>query len=185
MKHILILGCILMLTACISAPSGLERDKFALHSLSEIDKESGNCQCKTVRLGGKIINVKALKDKMRLEILSLPIEEYSAKPRLNFSSDGRFIAYIPNFIDPERLKEQYITVAGVLHKNEQGYIDEASYSYPVVAVEHYQLWKKVKEYYYDPDDWNDYWEDRRSLWRMGGFYSFEQPVMRVRYNLYP
>ena len=96
-------------------------------------------------------------------------------------SNGRFIAYLNGFVDPENLKDQYITVAGVLSGKEQGKIDQADYRYPVVQAHQYRLWKLVQEYYYDPDDMYDYgpfypygWGAPRFMWA--------EP--RLRYNLY-
>ncbi|WP_373099897.1 MULTISPECIES: Slp family lipoprotein [Pasteurellaceae] len=175
---------IFTLSACVSAPKGLERDRYAIRSLSQIQTEDYACRCKSVRLGGKVLAVTALKQQTKLEILSLPIAEYSAKPLLDGATNGRFIAYIQGFVDPESLKDQYVTVAGRLTMQEQGKIDEAPYHYPVVAVENYKRWTLMREYYYDPDDdyWGGFWGFSRSRWGLGG--AFWRPEPRFRYGLY-
>lgn len=183
-KIILFPLMILSLSACISAPKGLEADQFTIQNIVEIEADDYQCQCKKVRLGGKIIAATALKDQMKLEVVSLPVSKFSAKPILDSVTDGRFIAYIKGFIDPENLKEQYITVTGVLNTQESGKIDEADYQYPVIQVEHYRRWKLVQEYYYDFDDWDYYRGYRRMYW--GGRFGspFWGAELRLRYNLY-
>lgn len=87
-------------------------------SLDKLVVEDYACQCKQARLGGKILSATALQGQMKLEILSLPLISLSAKPSLSAETNGRFIAYLEGFIDPERLKEQFITVKGTL-KNQK------------------------------------------------------------------
>ncbi|PJG82730.1 Slp family lipoprotein [Caviibacterium pharyngocola] len=183
-KYLFLSIAALSLTACISAPPGLERSPFTIQRLAQIQAEDYACQCKKARLGGKILAATALKDKTKLEILSLSISTYSAKPLLDSSVDGRFIAYLPGFVDPAMLKDRYITVAGALSGPENGKIDQADYAYPVVNTERYKLWRLVQEYYYDPDDWDDYWGARHSRWGWGWGSPFWRPEPRLRYNLY-
>ncbi|MDO5053976.1 Slp family lipoprotein [Pasteurella oralis] len=169
-----------LLTGCIMAPKGLERDQFTIQQLEAITEQDYACRCKQVRLGGKILSATALKGQMRLEILSLPIISLSAKPHLSAQTNGRFITYLDGFIDPASLKEQFITVKGRLQKQEVGKIDQVDYTYPVVMANHYKLWKLVPEYYYDPDEMADWRESRRRGWG----YPFWRPEPRVRYGLY-
>ncbi|PJG85193.1 Slp family lipoprotein [Conservatibacter flavescens] len=178
-KLLICLPLFLLLNACISAPPGLEKSEFRVQNLRKLSPDDYACQCKEVRFGGKIIAATALQNKTKIEVLSLPIASFSAKPVLTSTSDGRFMAYLEGFVDPETLKDQYITVVGRLMGMEKGKIDEANYDYPLIQVQHYKRWKLVEEYYYDPDDWYDYWESRR----FGGFFFF-RPEPRLRYNLY-
>lgn len=180
MKKLTALFMSVLLTGCIMAPKGLERDQFTIQRLEAITVEDYDCQCQQARLGGKILSATALKGQMRLEILSLPIISLSAKPYLSADTNGRFIAYLDGFIDPESLKEQFITVKGTLKKLEVGKIDQVDYTYPVVMVSHYKLWKLVSEYYYDPDEMADWRESRRRGWG----YSFWRPEPRLRYVLH-
>ena len=128
-----------------------------------------------------MISATALKNQTKVEVLNQTVAYFSAKPMIDSHSNGRFIAYLNGFVDPENLKDQYITVAGVLSGKEPGKIDQADYSYPVVQAHQYRLWKLVQEYYYDPDDMYDYgpfypygWWAPRFMWA--------EP--RLRYNLY-
>lgn len=167
------------LSGCISPPQGLEKNETTLQRLSQIQAEDYACRCKNVRFGGKVLSAQALKNQTKVEILSLPVLTFSAKPDIDGQTDGRFILYLKGFVDPETLKDQYITVSGTLSGKEKGKIDLADYQYPVIQAQHYKQWKLVEEYYYDPDDWADYWEARR--WGFG--YPF-RPTPKLRYNLY-
>ena len=177
------LFAISLLSGCISAPPGLERDKSAIQDLKKIKTEDYDCRCKKVRLGGKVVAATALKDKTRIEVISLPVLTFSAKPAIDAPTNGRFIAYLKGFVDPESLKEQYITVTGVLSGKEPGKIDQADYQYPVIDVTAHKQWRLVQEYYYDRDywdDWDDYWYPRRFGLRFHMFH--REPILR--YNLY-
>ncbi|MGV3059557.1 Slp family lipoprotein [[Pasteurella] aerogenes] len=167
------------LSACVTPPPGLERNEFTIQSVKKIEPSDYECQCKEVRLGGKVLSATALKDQTKIEVLSLPVRGLSAKPSIDGAVEGRFIAYLPGFIDPEYLKDQFITVAGKLINQEKGKIDQADYWYPVVDVIHYKRWKLVQEYYYEPDDW-DYWGYGRFGWSA----HFWRPEPRLRYHLY-
>ncbi|WP_115003705.1 Slp family lipoprotein [Haemophilus pittmaniae] len=166
------------LTACVNAPQGLQKEHFNLHSLSQVQPSDYQCQCKTIRLGGKILNATALPNQMKLEVLSYPISSVSAKPSLDMPSNGRFITYINGFIDPATLQEQFITVGGRLERREQGKIDQASYTYPVINAHHYRLWQLAQSYYYPHDDWDDW----GGFWRPRSAYWFAEP--EIRYYLY-
>lgn len=174
---------VLSLSGCISAPQGLERDKSAIQNLKKIQAEDYTCQCKKVRLGGKVVSATALKEKTKAEVISLPILTFSAKPAIDAPTDGRFIVYLDGFVDPEGLKDQYITVAGILKGQEKGKIDQADYQYPVIEATAYKQWRLVQEYYYDRDywdDWDDYWYSRRFGFRFHMFH----PQPKLRYTLY-
>lgn len=162
----------LALTACTLTPNGLEKDNVNIFSLKQLAETNQICQCKTtkqrVRLGGKILSATALEKQTKLEILSMPILPVTAKPNLDYKPDGRFIAYLAEFVDPEILKDQYITLKGLLQDYQQGKIDLYDYEFPVIQIENYQLWHLVAESYYDEGDIADWRESRAKgllFWR--------------------
>lgn len=172
----------LFLVGCVSPPKGLEKDQFTIQSFDRIEADDYTCRCKKVRLGGKVVSAVALKDKTKVEVLSLPISSFSAKPVLSSVTDGRFIAYLQGFVDPTGLKDQYITVAGLLTGQETGKVDEADYRYPVIEATAVKQWRLVQEYYYEADDWDSpFYRPFGWGWRHRSFWHAEP---RVRYNLY-
>lgn len=165
------------LAGCVSAPQGLEKEQFVITNYHEISPQDFNCQCKIIRLGGKIIQSEILPNKTKIEVLSLPVSNYSGKPIVEAQSDGRFIAYFNGFIDPENLKERYITLGGKLSGTEQGKIEQANYTYPVINIDKYRLWTLSKTYYYPNDDWDDwgFWGWRHRPW-------YSEPEIRYYLN---
>ncbi|WP_386686232.1 MULTISPECIES: Slp family lipoprotein [unclassified Lonepinella] len=181
MKKILFFITALLLVGCVNPPQGLEKDEFTIQNLKDIDQDHYACQCKDVRLGGKVLSVDVLKNQTKIEVLSLQVSSFSAKPVLDSTTNGRFIAYLKGFVDPESLKDQYITVKGKLTGKEMGKIDQADYQYPVVTVQAFKQWQLVKEYYYEYDDWDYYPFGFGPRWGLMGRFWFAQP--KVRYVL--
>ena len=60
-KMILVLTALsTTLVGCVNAPKGLEKEQFTLKSLSSIQPSDYSCQCKSIRLGGKVLTAQAL-----------------------------------------------------------------------------------------------------------------------------
>lgn len=169
LKGVLTFGFLALLTACVAPPKGLEKERFNLHRYQDISSEDIACQCKTVRLGGKIMNTTILANKTKIEVLSLPVASANGEPLVESQSNGRFIAYFDGFVDPENLKDRYITLGGKLIGQEKGQIEQAEYEYPVVAIQKYRIWTLTKSYYYEPDDWDDGWGWPRPWFMRPGF----------------
>lgn len=157
MKKIAIFLTALLLAACVNPPVGLEKNEFTIQSLKQIEQDDYACKCKKVRLAGKVITATALKTQTKVEVMSLPVASYSAKPVITSQTDGRFIAYLNGFVDPESLNNQYISVAGTLTGKEKGKIDQADYEFPVIQTTVYKQWRQRQEYDYDDYYWDDYY----------------------------
>lgn len=182
---VIVLGLLgLVLSGCILTPNGLEKEGVDIFSLKQLEETNQLCECKntnkTVRLGGKVLSATALEKQTKLEILSMPILPVTAKPNLDFKSDGRFVVYLPQFVDPEILKEQYITVKGVVTQYQKGKIDLYDYEYPVIEAKSYQLWHRVLESYYDEADLDD-WRRNRAK---GLFFWKPEPKTRFKLEKY-
>ncbi|NND89347.1 MAG: hypothetical protein HKN42_00685 [Granulosicoccus sp.] len=96
-----------------------------------------------VRWGGTIVGVSNLADgRTMLEIVSRPL--YSGgRPIHDDRSDGRFMAELDQFLDPEIVKPgRDMTVVGHLNRRTRGQIGQSSYVFPVVSVQDYRYWKK-------------------------------------------
>ncbi|MEA3412227.1 MAG: Slp family lipoprotein [Pseudomonadota bacterium] len=107
---------------------------------------------RSVRWGGKIAEVQNLETETGIEVVALPLER-RGRPRASGESDGRFLARIPGFIDPEVYKEgQLLTVFGKVSGQTERDIGEYRYLYPVVTAQAYYLWPPeiYYPYYYDP-----------------------------------
>ena len=170
-KTILVLTALsATLVGCVNAPKGLEKEQFTLKSLSSIQPSDYSCQGSIFRLGGKVLTAKALPNKTKIEVLSYPIYSTSAKPMIDEQPNGRFITYLNGFVEPESLKDQFITIGGTLLKTEQGKVD-------VIKTNHYRVWKLSQSYYYPDDMWDDW-----GFFGRRPYYWYGEP--EIRYYLY-
>ncbi|WP_273382328.1 Slp family lipoprotein [Actinobacillus porcinus] len=189
MKKIWLFLTALLLTACVNPPKGLEKDEFTIQSLKKIEADDYLCKCKKVRLAGKVISATALKTQTQVEVMSLPVANFSAKPIIDAQTDGRFIVNLTGFVDPAGLKDQYITVAGTLVGKEMDKIDQADYEFPLIQATAYKQWKQRQEYDYDDyydRDWDDYYYGGFG-WgypRIFGRFSWGYPEPKLRTVLY-
>ncbi len=96
-----------------------------------------------VRWGGTIASINNQSaGKTRLEVVSRPLYG-GGRPIHDDRSDGRFVAIVNAFLDPEIVKVgRDITVLGNVQRLESGTVGESAYVYPVVVVESYRYWKK-------------------------------------------
>ena len=143
MKKLLLLAFIIMISGCapvISRPVMDKVDKGVI--VREIFKDPQKYYGKTVILGGVIIKTENLETKTRVEVLESPLSS-SLRPGKDLEkSSGRFFAYIQGFSDPALFPTgRFITVAGTVSGVETGSIDKHSYTYPVISVEEYRVWK--------------------------------------------
>ena len=147
-KLILILISAILLTACQSVPQAVSGD-YSPVTINEARK-SPNSQA--VRWGGVIAKVENQEKQTVIEVVAKPLGS-SARPRDVDATSGRFLAIIPEFIDPVVYKEgREVTVTGNLSEIIEGKIGEMDYLFPVVSVSGHYLWKERKEY----RDWHHY-----------------------------
>ncbi|EGA68566.1 starvation-inducible outer membrane lipoprotein [Vibrio sinaloensis DSM 21326] len=137
---LLALPLLLILSACSSLPEELKSDNPQLVTEYETWK-SDKTGDYSVRLGGVIAKVTNLENSTRVEVVNLPISK-SGKPDINQEPDGRFIGYIQGFADPVKLSEgRLITLLGEGIEPENGKVGEFDYSFPVMKVEGFYLWR--------------------------------------------
>jgi len=96
-----------------------------------------------VRWGGTIVEVSNTATGTIVQIVSRPLRG-SGRPVRNDRTDGRFLAEVAGFLDPEIVKKgRDITVTGTLNGTREGAVGDTSYQFPVVAVDQYRYWKPV------------------------------------------
>lgn len=115
-----------------------------------------------VKWGGTITRVVNLADEQTLlEIVSRPLRS-NGRPVHNDTSEGRFVAYIDKFLDPEIVVSgRDITVVGTLVARQSGLIGETQYVFPVVAAQAISYWKTqtaVRQRFYP--HWSPYQRHR-------------------------
>jgi len=156
----------ILVSACVSpSPSG----EVAQASVLEVQQGTADTGL-PLRWGGTITRVQNKQDLTILEIVSRPLLR-SGRPRHNDKTDGRFLAEISGFIDPEIIGPgRDVSLVGTVVRVEKGQVGEADYQYPVMSVFNYRFWDELNEpdtyyrgypYYYPHDRfWYD-WPHRR------------------------
>jgi outer membrane lipoprotein len=140
-------------------------DLGVLETRGDIDAHTGQA----VRWGGTIVAVDNDAGESRLEIIARPLRK-DGRPLDVDTSPGRFIAVVDDFLDPAIFTEgRDITIYGTIEGERTGRIGERDYTYPVLKVVEYQLWRTFDSrdyppgyrsmYYYDPwySPWGPYY----------------------------
>ncbi|HGG60215.1 MAG TPA: Slp family lipoprotein [Gammaproteobacteria bacterium] len=150
----IILGAALLLGGCASNLPKPIADKPA-HTVplkqarQDIEANKGV----EVRWGGTVASVRNFPQRSEVEVVSRPLYA-NGRPKDSDQSDGRFIAVVRGFIDPDVYqKGRQVTVHGVIDGAQSGKIDAHDYRYPRVDADTLYLWPKLREDcadYYDP-----------------------------------
>lgn len=105
---------------------------------------------KTVLLGGNIIETQNLSDRTLIVVLQRPLG-FRKKPSGEDVSRGRFILYVPGFLDPAIYRHgRKITLVGSVIGKEVRPLGEIEYSYPVIEKKELHLWPPEESYVTEP-----------------------------------
>lgn len=146
--------------ACASVPAAIDRPPDAgaptpAEAADHADQHIG----REVRWGGTITSVENAREQTLIEIVARPLD-VSARPRPTDTSEGRFLAVVPGFLDPAIYREdRELTVTGRLSGVERRRVGEFDYPYPRVAVTGHHLWPERIHYRHEPSPygWHDPW----------------------------
>lgn len=155
-RFILSLACCALLSACaisqpappagekqlssISVSQAIEDEQLA--ELETIESSQAIDSKQLVRWGGTIASVTNRPDgSTLLEIVSRPLYR-DGRPIHDDRSDGRFLALVDTFLDPEIVSAgRDMTVLGNLTGKVSGTVGESIYLFPIVNVDDYRFWK--------------------------------------------
>lgn len=149
----LLLGCA-AIPAAVEAPPDDDAPGLAA-AARDADTHRG----KRIRWGGTIAGVENRTDQTLVEVVFRPLDRDS-RPRTTDTSDGRFLAVIPGFVDPAIYEQgRDITVSGHLDGATRRQVGDYRYNYPRVQVEGHHLWPKPVLVYREPPPygWHDPW----------------------------
>jgi len=159
----------LTLSGCVTGtPETIRQGPLASISVAQAQRDAPRFLGQPVRWGGEILSVQNREDTTQIEVLARPLDA-DGEPRSNAEGDGRFIAEIPEFVDPAEYPQgRQLTVRGRLLWLETRPVGDYPYRYPVVAAEQWHLWPEeparlvVPAY---PHPWYDPWYfDRYRPW---------------------
>lgn len=143
-KHLFVIISVSIISACSSTPTEIQvPDEATLVSFQKVsaDASASNVGA-NARWGGKIVEVKNLKDVSEIEIVFFP-ENSSGKPKVRDESAGRFKAVVKGFVDPMVFEQgRLITVLGQVGEKQSGLIGEQEYEYVTLNAAGYHMWKE-------------------------------------------
>ena len=164
---------LITLTGCASmqeAGDGSDTETQALPFL-QVKAAPDSLKGQAVVFGGNVLTARLLKDGTRIEILQLPLDR-SARPGYDLTqSQGRFLAFQREFLDPATLPAgTRVTVTGEVSGSITLPLDETNYTYPVIDIKQLRVWARsedvaprIRPYYMGPGPyWGPYWSP---FWR--------------------
>ena len=109
----------------------------------------------TVIWGGKVIETLNEPSVTFIRILQTPLD-FSGMPREEETSQGRFLAEVKGYVDPEVYRNgRAVTLAGEIGGSRAEPLGDMEYVYPVVKVLEIHLWRQYPLPYgpYPPPSW--------------------------------
>ena len=172
-----------ILSACSTMPEAIQYDITQEVSVQSIHQGKTTISGQTVRWGGVITQVINNEQGTWVEVLALQLNDIGRPSNNRLTNEGRFIAKIDQFLDPEVYQQGYsFTAIGKLADKIDGKIGEFKYSYPTINVEGHYLWPKYSQrtqHYVMPGYW---YYGFHSRWHFG--YNYYGYGIRHRYGLY-
>jgi outer membrane lipoprotein len=151
----------LMLTGCASqVPPAIREAPVNNPSVEAVRANTADFLQRQVRWGGRLIQTENRENATWLIVLASPLLSKDGEPRYGDTSAGRFIAIVPEFLDPQvYAADRKITVTGTLVRSEMRPVGEFPYTYPVVQATSWYLWPEQTEvpYGYPYPGWYDPW----------------------------
>ena len=95
-------------------------------------------------LGGEVLDATRLKDRTRLTMLQLPILRRYEPTLDRTQSQGRFLAFQTEFLDPATVPTgTRVTIVGEVSGATTELLDEMEYTYPTVTIKYLKVWPEA------------------------------------------
>ncbi len=155
---------LLLLWACaqesVISPS-LQHELDTSVTFAQLKQSPDRYRGRLILLGGEVLNAKRLKEGTRVEILQLPLGDDQRPRRDRTNSEGRFLAFQKEFLDPATLPASTrVTIAGEVTGSQTLPLDEIEYTYPTLAIIELKVWPAEESlphpYYYGPYSYYPY-----------------------------
>jgi outer membrane lipoprotein len=136
---ILMVGCAQPYKATLSPDLANQlNDSLSFSQIKELPDEHKG---KLVILGGQILSAKRLQHSTELIILQLPLIQQQEPTTELTHSEGRYIAYQQDFLDPATVPPgTRITLVGELSGSVTQNLDETEYTYPTLNIKQFKVW---------------------------------------------
>ena len=163
------LALLVTLTGCTSIQEAGDGSDAKALTFQQVKTAPYSVKGQAAVFGGNVLTSRLLKDGTRIEILQLPLDR-STRPGYDLTqSQGRFIAFQREFLDPATLPPgTRVTVTGEVSSSITLPLDETDYTYPVIDIKHVQVWPasedlapRIRPYMglgpYGGPYWSPYW----------------------------
>ncbi len=132
----LLLGCTSGTDLPADVLKGTEQPPFPL-----LQQDPAAYEGRRIVLGGEVLQAKRRADRTEIEVLQLPLNASDEPIPTRLASQGRFLAYRRDFLDPATIPPgTLITVVGEVTGSVHEKLDEMDYSYPVIESEYIKVW---------------------------------------------
>ncbi len=181
-----------LLPACAGQsliPLEIEKQVDSTLSFTQVKETPRTHLGKVLVLGGEVLDATRLKEHTRLTILQLPTGRNHAPTMDRTMSQGRFLAFQTEFLDPATVPSgTRITIVGKISGATTELLDEMDYTYPTVTILFLKVWPEAMQlppryarygfspysygypYWYAGPYWGPYW---------GPYYGFYRPFRFV------
>ncbi len=135
------------LGACATTPPSPEEQALRdSPTVLDVQRSPESFLGRRVRWGGSVIGVENREDVTVVELLSRPLLP-STRPDTTARAQGRFLARIQGFVDPEELpRGKWLTLVGTLEGVEKKRLGDYLYVFPVMKVERKTMWRDAAFY---------------------------------------
>ena len=106
-----------------------------------LQQDPASYEGRRIVIGGEVLQAKRRADRTEIEVLQLPLNSSDEPIPKRLASQGRFLAYRRDFLDPATIPTgTRITVVGEGRGFVREKLDEMDYSYPVIESEYIKVW---------------------------------------------
>jgi outer membrane lipoprotein len=137
------LALLVTLTGCSSMQEAGDGAEVKALTFQQVKTAPYSVRGQAAVFGGNVLTARLLKDGTRIEILQLPLDR-STRPGYDLTqSQGRFIAFQREFLDPATLPTgTRVTVTGEIANSITLPLDETDYTYPVINIKQLRVWNR-------------------------------------------
>lgn len=170
----------LLVSACSGLPPAIQNAPFMPLSYQQVNRDIHSFKDAPVRWGGVIIEVENEAQSTLLQVIFYPLD-YSGRPQLHQSAEGRFVIKSTEFLDPAvYAKDKEITAAGTITGEMALTVGKRTIRVPVLSASAVHLWPNYPDYYNQPNYplYPYYGYPAYSPFYRGGFYGPYGPYFR-------
>ena len=147
---------LLSLAACVTSkqviPEKLKEQVDESPLFTKLQETPSSYQDRLIIQGGEVLSAIRLVDRTRLQILQLPLNDTLAPGVDRTQSQGRFLAFQSEFLDPAIVPPgTRLTIVGKVNGASVLPLGEDEYRYPILEIQSFTVWPSLSALpYYGP-----------------------------------